>query len=55
MFVGGPGTDYHYWGGFNPAAILAMVAGFFAYLYLLNPVSYASNTPYDYLCFGVQN
>jgi nucleobase:cation symporter-1, NCS1 family len=49
VFVGGPGTDYHYWGGFNPAAILAMVGGFFTYLYLLNPVSYASNAPYDIL------
>ena len=49
VFVGGPGTDYHYWGGFNPAAILAMAAGFFTYLYLLNPVSYASHSPYDYL------
>jgi NCS1 family nucleobase:cation symporter-1 len=49
VFVGGPGTDYHYWGGFNPAAVLTMLAGFFTYLYLLNPVSYASNTPYDYL------
>ncbi|MGL6210301.1 MAG: cytosine permease, partial [Paracoccaceae bacterium] len=49
VFVGGPGTDYHYWGGFNPAAILAMIGGFFTYLYLLNPVSYASNAPYDYL------
>lgn len=48
-FVGGPGTGYHSWGGFNPAAILAMVGGFITYLYLRNPVSYASNTPYDYL------
>ncbi len=53
VFVGGPGTDYHYWGGFNPAAILAMVAGFFTYLYLLNPVSYASNSPYDYLTASI--
>lgn len=49
IYIGGPGTDYHYWGGFNPAAILAMAAGFFTYLYLLNPVSYASHSPYDYL------
>lgn len=49
VFMGGPGTDYHYWGGFNPAALLAMAAGVCTYLYLLNPVSYASNSPYDYL------
>jgi NCS1 family nucleobase:cation symporter-1 len=49
VYVGGPGTDYHYWGGINPAAILAMAAGFITYLYLLNPVSYASRAPYDWL------
>jgi NCS1 family nucleobase:cation symporter-1 len=49
VYVGGPGTDYHYWGGINPAAILAMAAGFVTYLYLLNPVSYASRPPYDWL------
>lgn len=49
VYVGGPGTDYHYWGGFNPAAILAMLAGFSTYLYLLNPVTYASRAPYDVL------
>lgn len=49
IYSSGPGTPYHYWAGFNPAAILAMAAGFFTYLYLLNPVSYASHTPYEYL------
>lgn len=49
VFMGGPGTDYHYWGGFNPAAILAMVGGFFTYLYLLDPVSYESSPAYEYL------
>lgn len=49
VYQTGPGTPYQYWGGFNPAAILSMAAGFFTYLYLLNPVSYASNSPYEYL------
>lgn len=49
VFVGGPGTDYHYWHGINPAAVAAMAAGFVTYLYLLNPVSYASRAPYDWL------
>jgi NCS1 family nucleobase:cation symporter-1 len=44
-----PGSAYSYWGGFNLAAILGMVAGFATYLYLLNPISYASRTPYEYL------
>jgi NCS1 family nucleobase:cation symporter-1 len=49
LYQRGPGTPFEYWGGFNPAAILAMAAGFGTYLYLLNPVSYASHTPYEYL------
>ena len=49
IFSSGPGTPYHYWGGFNPAAILAMAAGFVTYLYLLNPVTYASRSPYEFL------
>lgn len=49
IYQQGPGSPYQYWGGFNIAAILAMAAGFFTYLYLLNPVSYASNSPYQYL------
>jgi nucleobase:cation symporter-1, NCS1 family len=43
------GTPYAYWGGFNPAAILGMAAGFATYLYLLNPVTYASHWPYEYV------
>jgi nucleobase:cation symporter-1, NCS1 family len=49
IYATGAGTPYHYWGGFNPAALLAMAAGFGTYLYLLNPVSYASRTPYEVL------
>jgi NCS1 family nucleobase:cation symporter-1 len=49
VYDGAPGTSYYYWAGFNPAAILAMVAGFFTYIYLLNPITYVSNSPYEYL------
>ena len=49
IYQHGEGTPYHYWGGFNPAAIVAMAAGFGTYLYLLNPVSFASHSPYEYL------
>jgi NCS1 family nucleobase:cation symporter-1 len=42
-------SDYAYWGGFNPAAIAAMVAGFFTYIYLLNPLTYESQSPYEIL------
>jgi NCS1 family nucleobase:cation symporter-1 len=49
IYQQGPGTPYQYWAGFNPAAILGMAAGFFTYLYLLDPISYASHAPYQYL------
>jgi len=42
-------SAYSYWGGINPAAVAGMVAGFFTYIYLLDPISYASNAPYQYL------
>ena len=49
LYVSGPGTPYHYWGGFNIAALVAMVAGVGTYLYLLNPLTYESRFPYEYL------
>ena len=49
VYQRGEGTPYAYWGGFNPAAILGMAAGFATYLYLLDPVTYASHWPYEYL------
>jgi nucleobase:cation symporter-1, NCS1 family len=49
IYQQGDGTPYQYWGGFNPAAILGMAAGCATYLYLLNPVSYASHWPYELL------
>ncbi len=49
IYQEGPGTPYQYWAGINPAAILGMAAGFFTYLYLLDPISYASHAPYQYL------
>jgi nucleobase:cation symporter-1, NCS1 family len=49
VFTTGEGSPYHFWGGFNPASVLAMAAGFGTYLYLLNPITYASRTPYEYL------
>lgn len=44
-----PDSAYGYWAGFNPAAILGMAAGFFTYIYLLDPLTYASHSPYEYL------
>ena len=44
-----PGAPYSYWGGINPAAVLAMAAGVGTYLYLLNPQSYAIREPFSYI------
>lgn len=42
------GSPYYYWRGINPAGVLAMAAGFGTYLYLLNPLTYASRFPYEW-------
>jgi NCS1 family nucleobase:cation symporter-1 len=42
-------APYRYWAGFNPAALAAMGVGLVAYIYLLDPLSYASRWPYQYL------
>jgi NCS1 family nucleobase:cation symporter-1 len=49
LFDHGPTGAYRFWGGLNPASLVAMVAGVACYLYLLNPISYASRWPYDIL------
>jgi NCS1 family nucleobase:cation symporter-1 len=49
LYDSSEGSDYNYWGGFNPAALAGMAAGFVTYLYLLNPLTYASRSPYEIL------
>jgi nucleobase:cation symporter-1, NCS1 family len=49
IYDGAPGGRYRFWGGFNPAAVVAMLVGFGVYTYLLNPLTYASRWPYQYL------
>jgi NCS1 family nucleobase:cation symporter-1 len=49
MFIHGPGTPYHYWRGFNPVGIVGLLAGVATYMYLLNPLTYESNPPYEYV------
>jgi NCS1 family nucleobase:cation symporter-1 len=49
MFVHGPGTPYHYWKGFNPAGLIAAPIGVATYIYLLNPLTYVSHAPYQYV------
>lgn len=48
IFDTSPNAQYFYWRGFNPAAILAMAAGFGLYVYLLDPLTYESKWPYQY-------
>jgi NCS1 family nucleobase:cation symporter-1 len=43
------GPRYRFWSGINPAAVVAMLVGFGVYTYLLNPLTYASRWPYQYL------
>lgn len=49
LFDGGPQGSYRFWGGFNVASIVAMIAGVLTYLYLLNPITYVSRWPYEYV------
>jgi NCS1 family nucleobase:cation symporter-1 len=53
MFRTGPDTPYHFWGGINPVGFLSLAAGFVTYVYLLNPVSYVSHAPYEYLSASI--
>lgn len=53
LFRRGPETAYHFWGGINPAGFISLAAGFATYIYLLNPVSYVSHAPYQYLSASV--
>lgn len=47
LFVAG--GAYRFWGGVNPAGVLALASGFVTYLLLLDPVNYTSNSPYEYI------
>ncbi|XWN32359.1 MAG: cytosine permease [Devosia sp.] len=49
LYDGSQDAPYYYWGGFNPAAIAGMAAGFVTYLFLLNPITYVSRSPYEIL------
>ncbi|MEL6456363.1 MAG: cytosine permease, partial [Cyanobacteria bacterium J06623_5] len=49
LYDSSPQSPYYFIGGFNLAALLAMVIGFGVYIYLLDPVAYTSRAPYQYL------
>jgi NCS1 family nucleobase:cation symporter-1 len=48
LFVGKPGSAYRFWSGWNPASLIAMAVGCGTYIYLLNPLTYVSHSPYDF-------
>lgn len=43
-----PNGVYNFWGGFNPAALVALAAGVGTYLYLLNPQTYEIREPFTF-------
>lgn len=43
-----PEGAYRFWGGFNPAAVIALASGIGIYLCLLNPLTYVSSWPYEF-------
>jgi NCS1 family nucleobase:cation symporter-1 len=53
VYVSDRTSAYHYWGGVNPAGILALAAGFVTYVYLLNPVTYAARDPFRFLSASI--
>lgn len=53
MFERSAGGKYHFWAGFNPAAVVALAIGCACYVYLLNPITYRSHTPYQFMTASI--
>jgi nucleobase:cation symporter-1, NCS1 family len=54
IYVAGPGSRYWYTAGFNPAALVAKVAGSAFYLWTLNPYTWtSSNGWFPYITAGL--
>jgi nucleobase:cation symporter-1, NCS1 family len=54
IYSSGPGSRYWYWGGFNPAAVIATLAGAAFYLWTLNPWTWTSaNGLFPYITAGI--
>jgi NCS1 family nucleobase:cation symporter-1 len=49
MYAQGPAQPYVFWGGFNPAALVALAAGCATYVLLLNPLTFRSSAWYPHL------
>jgi NCS1 family nucleobase:cation symporter-1 len=44
-----PRSAYYFWGGLNPAALAALVAGCLTYVSILNPLTYTAAAVYPYV------
>lgn len=54
LYIEGPASRYWYMGGFNPAAVLATLAGAGFYLWTLNPLTWTStNGWFPYITAGM--
>ena len=53
LYANDQNSAYYFVGGVNPAAVAAVVVGFLCYVYLLNPVSYVSHAPFQYVSASV--
>jgi NCS1 family nucleobase:cation symporter-1 len=49
LYAVGRGTAYHYWHGVNVVAFASVGLGWITYILLLDPVSFESRSPYQYL------
>jgi nucleobase:cation symporter-1, NCS1 family len=49
IYARDPAAPYAYRHGFNPAAIIALALGCAVYMALLNPLTFASSGPYEFL------
>ncbi|MCG8617088.1 MAG: cytosine permease, partial [Desulfobacterales bacterium] len=48
LYENAQGSAYYFYGGINPAGFMAVIAGFFTYVFLLNPVTYVSSAVFKY-------
>ncbi|MCG8616202.1 MAG: cytosine permease, partial [Desulfobacterales bacterium] len=48
LYENAQGAAYYFYGGINPAGFMAVIAGFFTYVFLLNPVTYVSSAVFKY-------
>lgn len=49
LFDKSSNSPYYFWKGINPAAVVAVIAGFSTYVFLLNPVTYEVNNLFAFL------